>query len=113
MLAASPWNSARSILIVTGATDTAVANAAKAIRQPDFVKVARGSYALVPTTPVEPPTSLPLESGVVTFKTLGFPTQTVSGIGKHTLTYTLPMPNGRTPESLADDLYGTLAVCEQ
>ncbi|MEK7807793.1 MAG: cellulose biosynthesis cyclic di-GMP-binding regulatory protein BcsB, partial [Chloroflexota bacterium] len=100
MLAASPWNSARSILIVTGATDTAVANAAKAIRQPDFVKVARGSYALVPTTPVEPPTSLPLESGVVTFKTLGFPTQTVSGIGKHTLTYTLPMPNGRTPESL-------------
>jgi len=100
MLAASPWNSARSILIVTGATDVAVANAAKAIRQPDFVKVARGSYALVPTTPVEPLTSLPLETGVVTFKTLGYPTETVNGIGKHTLAYTLATPNWRTPESL-------------
>ena len=100
MLAASPWNTGRSILIITGATDTAVANAAKAIRQPDFVKVARGSYALVPTTPVEPPTSLLLEGGITTFKTLGYPTETVNGIGKHTLTYTLATPNWRTPESV-------------
>jgi len=100
MLAASPWNAGRSILIVTGATDTAVANAAKAIRQPEFAKVARGGYALVPTTPVEVSTQLPLEAGVTTFKTLGFPTETVSGIGKHTLSYTLATPNWRAPESL-------------
>lgn len=100
MLAASPWNSGRSILIVTGATDTAVANAAKAVRQPEFVKVARGSYALVPTTPVEAPITLPLEAGVTTFKALGFPTQTVTGIGKQTLDYTLATPNGRIPESV-------------
>ncbi|MBI5081218.1 MAG: cellulose biosynthesis cyclic di-GMP-binding regulatory protein BcsB [Chloroflexi bacterium] len=100
MLAASPWNTGRSILIITGATDTAVANAAKAIRQPEFAKVARGGYALVPTTPVEPATQLPVETGVTTFKTLGFPTETVSGIGKHTLAYTLATPNWRTPESL-------------
>lgn len=100
MLATSPWNNGRSVLIVTGATDTAVTNAAKAIRQPEFAKIARGGYALVPTAPIETATPLLLETGATTFRALGYTTQTVRGIGKHTLSYVLPTPNWRSPESL-------------
>lgn len=99
MMIASPWNPTRGILAVTGATDDAVKNAALALRQPQFANLARGDFALI-TAPPAASAAGDVNWSSATLHTLGYTNQSVAGLGKNTLRYSLNMPTSLVPESL-------------
>ncbi len=99
MMIASPWNPTRGVLAVTGATDDAVKNAALALRQEQFANLARGDFALI-TAPPAPSAAGDVNWSSTTLGTLGYPDQSIAGLRKHSLVYTLNMPTSLVPESL-------------
>ncbi|MBI3362372.1 MAG: cellulose biosynthesis cyclic di-GMP-binding regulatory protein BcsB, partial [Chloroflexi bacterium] len=101
MLITSPWSPGHALMAVTGKTDTAVLNAARAVRQTEFANLARGKYALIPSAPDSGAPGKELTDwSATTFQSLGYSDETVNGLGKHSVHYVLDMPNSRVPESL-------------
>ena len=101
MILASPWNSQKAVMAVTGATTAAVNNAALALESAQFPKLVRGSYAIVPTSPVD-------QTGVneasdwakTDLVTLGYSDQKVNGIGEQAISIPLNFPDGLQPKEI-------------
>jgi hypothetical protein len=96
-LTPSPYNPARSLLIVSGGTSEAVVRAAGAFENYATFTNLRGDYELIradgraPEATVAPPWS----SGITTLAALGVPDRTVRGTGITDVYYAFDRPAGR------------------
>ena len=86
-IAVSPWNNGRSILVVSGNTDSAVVKAAQALSYGNIQTVENSNLAIV--TNVAPPSiadqstdPAALTQATRTFKDLGYDVATITGAGK-------------------------------
>jgi hypothetical protein len=86
-IANSPWNSGRSVLVVSGNTDAGVVKAAQALSNGNIQTIETSNLAIV--TNVAPPSladpstnSALLAQATHTFKDLGYDVKTLSGPGK-------------------------------
>jgi cellulose synthase subunit len=102
-MAASPWNNAKSLLIVSGNTDLGVLKAAQALSTGRIQTGSQPTYSVVEQ--VNPTTQAGLLRGSgsnqsaadYTLSDLGFQVNTTSGVGIGYFTYSFDVPSGLVP----------------
>lgn len=100
MIASSPWNPHYAILAITGNSDVAIKKAVSWLRYPKLNRsLLATNYALIKQTPATSPL-LPINWSQVSFKELGFKTQTIYGNGENTLNYVIKLP----PDKIAKNM---------
>lgn len=98
-LAPGPWHPDGLALVVTGGSDRALLNAARALLDPARLPLLESATALVrPVTVLPPRTALPAPANGVptTLHNLGFTDQTAIGVGTQSLSYRLFVPGDWT-----------------
>jgi len=98
-LAPGPWHPDGIALVVTGGSDQALLNAARALLDPARLPLLPGATARIgPTTalPVRTPLPSPAAGVSTTLHDLGFADQTAYGLGTQSLSYRLFVPAGWT-----------------
>jgi hypothetical protein len=98
LLTPSPFNAMYGLLTFTGRDEAALHKAVSAFLIPEFTQMASGTQALIDTLPVRVRAKSSGDEYHVTLKQLGYDTQSVSGLGRNQLSYTLTLPNDRIPE---------------
>ncbi|HEX8991330.1 MAG TPA: cellulose biosynthesis cyclic di-GMP-binding regulatory protein BcsB [Anaerolineales bacterium] len=101
-MAVSPWNSANSVLVVSGNTELGVLKAAQALTTGQIQTGTQPTYSVVAS--VNPPTeskllntSVPNRSSDYKFSDLGFDAITSGGAGLGYFTYNIVIPAGQVP----------------
>ncbi|RUQ81566.1 cellulose biosynthesis cyclic di-GMP-binding regulatory protein BcsB [Legionella septentrionalis] len=97
MLAPSPFNNLYGLLTITGNNFAALHKAIEALFMPEFSQMATGQTAIVHQVKQNDEEKVIPNWYQTSLKKLGYPDQSVSGLGKHKLTYDIPLPNNRTP----------------
>lgn len=97
LLNQSPFNPIFGLLTLTGISDTALQKAVSAFLTPEFITLASGQIAVIDTIQINPTMSSVSDGYRSSFKELGYSDQSVSGLGRHKLTYDIPLPNDRVP----------------
>ncbi len=93
----SPFNPLRGSIIFSGEDFRAIRKAVSAFLTPEFKTMASGNSAIVDEIIIQKITKPVGESYETTFKELGYSDQSVSGVGRHQLSYNIPLPNNRIP----------------
>jgi hypothetical protein len=93
----SPFNPTKGTLLITGKDYIALEKAVSAFLTPEFNSMASGKMAIVDAIHLKKLTKSVGEWYQTTFKELEYSDQSVSGIGRHQLTYNIPLPNDRIP----------------
>lgn len=93
----SPYNPLYGALTITGYDHSALDKAVSAFLTPEFKSLASGHFALIEKIDTKPLTQTMSSLYRTTFKDLGYTDQSVSGIGRHQLTFNIPLPNDRDP----------------
>ena len=93
----SPYNPFYGALTITGYDYPALKKAVNAFLTPEFKSLASGNVALIKQVDAKPLTQTVGSLYHTTFKDLDYADQSVSGIGRHQLTYNIPLPNDRSP----------------
>ena len=104
-MAASPWNTGRSLLVIGGNSDLGVVKAAQALSNQNIQTVGDRKLALIanvisPTGPLGPDTTLPQETQ--TLADLGYGIVTMNGVGRSSSVVRFTLPPGYVP---AEDTY--------
>jgi len=109
-MAVSPWNTSRVVLYIGGAKDDAVVKAAQAFSS-GALRVGQ-HYSLSVISNVADAIEIKDVPDDRTFASLGYTTQTLSGVGYHTLEYEFLIPLGKIPvgESAFKLLYAHSAI---
>jgi hypothetical protein len=100
LLAVSPWNPTRAVLVVTGNSDVAVRNAALMLRDESFSSsVLFPGYAFVP----QPPEIKIIQRDWIntTLKNLGYDNQAIYGNGENSLNYLINLPDNKVTERVS------------
>jgi hypothetical protein len=86
----SPWNDARSALLISGSDDNAVLKAAQGLETLRNWPQPAGTAAIIAET--RPSQSPPLNEGRQTFAQMGLPAQRVEGVGDQQIDYLFTLP---------------------
>ncbi|MDP1604270.1 MAG: cellulose biosynthesis cyclic di-GMP-binding regulatory protein BcsB [Legionella sp.] len=97
LLNQSPFNPLRGLLIVSGSNEVALNKATKAFLTDEFTALASGKLALVNTIET-PEIKMPGEFYETTLKDLGYDDKSVSGLGRHRMSFNISLPNDRIPD---------------
>ncbi len=97
LLSQSPFNPIFGLLTLTGINDAALQKAVSAFLTPEFKSLSSGNVALIDQIQINPTTNSVGDVYRTSFKDLGYSDQSVSGLGRHKLTYNIPLPNDRVP----------------
>jgi len=97
MLAQSPWNPTLGIMSITGNDDVSLNKAVSAFLLSEFKSLASGQTAIIDNINVSNELTQTIDWHHTTFKDLGYSDQSVSGLGTHTLSYNIALPNNRLP----------------
>lgn len=91
------FNEVFGLLTFGGDTDEALNKAITAFTLPEFKQMATGQEVIVDHVNDSKPPPSRTDWYQSTFKELGYPDQTVSGLGQSKLIYTIPLPNDLIP----------------
>lgn len=97
LLSPSPFNPFRGLLTFTGIDYSSLNKAVSAFLTPEFTKLASGSEAIIDKVQVQDVINDIGDWYQTTLDNLGYSDQSVSGLGRHELSYTIALPNARTP----------------
>lgn len=97
LLSQSPFNPLFGLLTITGRDEWALEKAITAFLTPEFKVLASGQIAVIDQIQLNASMKSVGEVYHSTLKELGYSDQSVSGFGRHQLTYSIPLPNDRVP----------------
>ena len=97
LLSQSQFNPVFGLLTITGANDAALQKAVSAFLTPEFKSLASGQIAIIDKIQINPIKNTVSDVYRSSFKELGYSDQSVSGLGRHKLTYNIPLPNDLVP----------------
>ncbi|KTD17285.1 cellulose biosynthesis cyclic di-GMP-binding regulatory protein BcsB [Legionella jordanis] len=97
VLTGSPFNSVLGQLIITGNNSSSLNKAASAFLSSEFTSLSSGKIAVVEQIQTSPQISSRGRWYQSSLKELGYPSKSVSGLGQHRLTYSIPLPNNHIP----------------
>lgn len=100
MLAPSPWNPNYGIMSITGTDNISLKKAVSAFTLSEFKSLSDGQVAIIDTIRINPEPADSIDWHHTTFKEMGYADKSVAGLGKHTLSYSLLMPNNLLPTNL-------------
>ena len=92
-VAPAPWSPSGLNLVVTGGSEAALLNAARALIDPDRLALLQGPTARIGVTANLPARPAPT-GDAITLRELGFEDRTVSGLGAQALSYSFFIPGG-------------------
>ena len=107
LLNQSPLNPIYGVLTFTGATPLALKKAINAFLMPDFSKLASGQAAVINNAQDQSPQSSTKEWYQVSLHELNYTNQSVSGLGRHTISYSIQLPNDQIPKGATIKTYTT------
>lgn len=97
LLTPSPANAKRGLLAITGSDGQALQKATEAFLSDEFKMLTSGNLAIIDAMDMRPPTTKIGNWYEATFQDLGYPDQNISGLGRHTVRFDIPLPNNRIP----------------
>lgn len=97
MLAPSPMDSNSALLAITGMNVLALQKAVSAINLPEFKSLVSGQSAIINELKTAEPVLENKSWYHQTFKNLGYEDRSISGLGRHVLSYTITLPNNKIP----------------
>lgn len=112
LLTASPLNPLHGLLVLSGANNAALGNAAQVFLDKEFTAMASGTFALVSHIHI-PTESLKKNYDEMTLKTLGYENKNVSGLGRHYIDFNIPLPNDRIPADMQIETFITTPVFKE
>ena len=99
LLNQSPFNPIRGVLAFTGTDYLALDKAVSAFLLPEFTNLSSGKEAIIDRVQNQA-AAKPIGNWYQsTFEDLGYADLSVSGLGRHQLSYNIALPNDRTPNS--------------
>lgn len=96
-LTPSPLNPQFGLLIITGIDQSAFNKALNAFTLPEFKSLSFGKHAFIKNVNFEPKVSQFRGWNHTTYKGLGYENRSVSGLGRHGLSYLVPLPYNQSP----------------
>jgi hypothetical protein len=93
----SPYNAEQAVLTITGSTETALEKAVSAFLTPEFPSLAAGNLAIIDKIQTDLAQKPAKQWDIIPLKSLGYADQSVSGLGSHTVSYDIPLPNDKAP----------------
>lgn len=100
ILEPSPFNPIHGLLIITGSNYSALSKSVSVFLTPEFTKLASGKDVIVDTIQVHE-TEKPNDGWYhASLEALGYSDQSVSGLGRHMLSYMIPLPNDHIPSNV-------------
>lgn len=113
-LSASHYNPKYAFLAITGKNFEALAKASNAFIMPEFQSLAADKMAIIYKAQLSnTPNTRTANLYKTSLKELGYSDTSVSGLGKHTLTFNVPLPNDRVPSPATIKSYFTAPISEE
>lgn len=96
-LSQSPFNPIRGLLTITGVNNQALEKALSAFLSAEFKTLSSGSLAIIDKIQLYKTRKTIGKFYESTLKELGYKDENVSGLGRHHVSYFIPLPNDRIP----------------